>query len=222
MLLRSAAGSAAFLLLAAAGAWAEPRSGSDDRTARELGCTHLCGGNARLAGIPALCQCVNWHALMADGLHAEIERTCGGGSDAAWAASAGKDMLVGWAHGVTAEVCLGRDEEGAPPCNFDAAVKTLYDRGGVGGKSVDLQCAFSLLGWSVDPNPMRDQVFGHPARRLGHSGKLGKGPQVERGKWPHDIQTIIDGTAQRYFKTKKKKKKKKKKKGGILLPKNLR
>ena len=69
---------------------------------------------------------------------------------------------------------------------------------------------------------MRDQVFGHPARRLGHSGKLGKGPQVERGKWPHDIQTIIDGTAQRYFKTKKKKKKKKKKKGGILLPKNLR
>ena len=136
-------------------------------------------------------------------------RECGreGEGGAAWAKGAGKEMLLDWARDMTDRVCAARvgPDGAAPPCSFDAAVKTLYDKGGIGAKkSAEMQCAFSLQGWSVDPDPRRDQVFGHPARRLGHSGKLGKGPQIERGRWPQDIQTIIDGTAQRFFKEKAK------------------
>ena len=82
--------------------------------------------------------------------------------------------MLGWARAMTNQVCATGDPQ--PPCNFDAAVKLLYEKGGLGGKSksVELQCAFTLQGWSVDPDPDRDQVFGHPARRIGNSGTLGK------------------------------------------------
>ena len=137
---------AAVLPLAATGAAPE-----GDRTARDLGCVHLCGGAAGKASISELCRCVNWHSLTAEQLHEELEKACRGGDssegDVKWAATAGRDMLRGWARKVTGEVCTFK-ETGAPPppCSFDAAVKVLYDKGGIEGKSSELQCAFALRG----------------------------------------------------------------------------
>ena len=161
-------------------------------------CEQLCSGTTNPAGIesvgnPELCKCINFHGLSADQFGKKIEASCSA-EDAKWAAGAGKKKLYAWARKTTENVCTG---QGAP-CNFDAAVQTLYKRSS-GDESKYIQCAFTILGWSMDPNPHQDQVFGQPARRIAHSGILEDGHRAKKSKWPKDIQTIIDGAATRFF-----------------------
>ena len=165
----------------------------------ELPCEQLCSGSTNPGGIEStsvaeLCNCINFHGLSAEQFSQKIESLCGK-DEGRWAEEGGKKKLYQWARKTTDNVCT----EGAP-CSFDAAVQAIH-RASSQDKSKDIQCAFSLLGWSMDPDPDGDQIFGQPARRIRNSGILVEGNHGKKAKWPKDIQEIIDGTARRYFKS---------------------
>ncbi len=188
---------------AAAAAAGRLRGTGDDgagQTVRALACSHLCDphfadfacADMEAGCVAQLCRCVNWHGYGLAPLGGEIGATCGAASDSkAWYDNGGENSLSIWAKQLTGQVCAGVP---GPDCSFDAAVRVFHDKGlDNGDRSGDLQCAFALQGFSMDSDPDSAAIFGHPARRKGHSG-LSKNTD-----WTPQVQTILDASQEPFF-----------------------
>lgn len=174
----------------------------EGHTVKALACSHLCDphfadfacADMEAGCVAQLCRCVNWHGYGVAALGDEIGATCGAASDSkAWWDNGGQNSLGIWAKQLTGQVCAGVP---GSDCSFDAAVRVFYDKGlGNGDRSGDLQCAFALQGYSMDSDPNSAAIFGHPARRKGHSG-LSKNTD-----WTPQVQTILDAAQEPFFPT---------------------